>query len=144
MCKVYQFDSVMKNFVNDFLFTLILILSKNSITKNQTISEGVVVKTFFVSFEEKIGDHLAQEISWFEPIFFIESENPFENNGKDLSEVFILLRADFDRLGLSRMMSTESSGVDGIGISAIAIASSWIDLNVTVAFVIGILETRFT
>ena len=63
MCKVYQFDSVMKNFVNDFLFTLFLILSKNSITKNQTISEGVVVKTFFVSFEEKIGDHLAQEIS---------------------------------------------------------------------------------
>lgn len=144
MCEVYQFDSVMKNFVNDFLFTLLLILSKNSITKNQTISEGVVVKTFFVSFEEKIGDHLAQEISWFEPIFFIESENPFENNGKDLSEVFILLRADFDRLGLSRMMSTESNGVDGIGISAIAIASSWIDLNVTVAFVIGILETRFT
>jgi hypothetical protein len=86
---------------------------------------------------------LAQEISGFEPIFFIESENPFQNNANDLGEVFILFRADFDRLGLSRMVNTESDGFDSIGISAIAITSSRINLNITVAFMIGILEARF-
>ncbi len=133
----------MKNLIYDFLLPFLLILSKNSISKNQPISQGVIVKTFLVSFENKIRYHLSQKISWFKLFLFIESKNPFQNNANYLSKVFILLRTDFDRFGLSRMVSTESDAIDSIGISAIAITSSWIDLNITMALMIGIFKTSF-
>ena len=72
-----------------------------------------------------------------------EPENPLKQHANYLREMLFLFGLDFDRLGFSRMIYTESDWVDSIGIATVTIASARIHLDVPVAFVVGLLKTSF-